>query len=49
MILTPFARALGQLDDPVLLGVLWRSLLLSAVCFVGLHVAAVWAVHRLHG
>jgi uncharacterized protein involved in cysteine biosynthesis len=46
-VLSPLARALGQLDDPVLLGVLWRSLLLSAVCFIGLHVGAVWAVHRL--
>jgi uncharacterized protein involved in cysteine biosynthesis len=51
-LLSPLARALGQLDDPILLGVLWRSLLWSAVCFVALHVAAVAAVHHflhLHG
>jgi CysZ protein len=46
-LLSPLARALGQLDDPVFLGVLLRSLLLAAACFVALHVAAVWAVHRL--
>jgi uncharacterized protein involved in cysteine biosynthesis len=51
-VLSPLARALGQLDDPVLLGVLWRSLLWSAVCFVALHFVAIGAVHhflRLHG
>jgi uncharacterized protein involved in cysteine biosynthesis len=31
----------------VLLGVLWRSLLWSAACFIGLHFAAIWVVHRL--
>lgn len=46
-LLSPLARALGQLDDPILLGVLWRSLLWSAVCFVALHVAAIEAVHHL--
>ena len=46
-LLSPIARALGQLDDSAFLGVLLRSLLWSAACFVALHVAAVWAVHRL--
>jgi CysZ protein len=31
----------------VFLGVVLRSLLWSAVCFVALHVAAIWAVHHL--
>jgi uncharacterized protein involved in cysteine biosynthesis len=44
---TPLTRAIGQLDDPVLLGVLIRSLLWSAGCFIGLHFAAIWAIHRL--
>ena len=44
---TPFTRALGQLDDPILLGVLWRSLAWSALCFAGLHVLAIAMVHRL--
>ncbi|HME27453.1 MAG TPA: EI24 domain-containing protein [Acetobacteraceae bacterium] len=47
VLLSPIARALGQLDDSVFLGVLLRSLLWSAACFVALHVAAIWAVHRL--
>jgi uncharacterized protein involved in cysteine biosynthesis len=46
-LLSPLARALGQLDDPVFLGVLLRSLLWAGACFVALHVAAIWAVHRL--
>jgi uncharacterized protein involved in cysteine biosynthesis len=46
-VLSPLARALGQLDDPILLGVLWRSLLWSVVCFIALHVAAIEAVHHL--
>lgn len=44
---TPLVRALGQLDDAVLLGVLWRSVAWSAVCFVALHVLAIAMVHRL--
>jgi uncharacterized protein involved in cysteine biosynthesis len=43
----PLARAIGQLDDPVFLGVLIRSLLWSAGCFIALHLAAIWAIHRL--
>ncbi len=48
----PFARAIGQLDDPVFLGVLLRSVLWAAACFVALHFAAIWAIHQvlnLHG
>jgi CysZ protein len=48
-ILLPLLRAVGQLDDPVFLGVLVRSLLWSAAAFIALHVAAVWAVHQLLG
>ena len=47
VLLSPLARALGQLDDRVFLGVLVRSLLWAAACFAALHVAAIWAVHRL--
>ncbi len=47
MLLSPLARAVAQLDDPVFLGVLLRSLLWSAACFIALHVAATWAVHHL--
>jgi CysZ protein len=46
-LLSPLARALGQLDDRVFVGVLLRSLLWSAVCFIALHAAAIWAIHRL--
>ena len=45
--ISPIVRAVRQLDDPILLGVLVRSLLWSAVCFFALHLAAVWAVHHL--
>ncbi len=48
-LLSPVARALGQLDDPVFLGVLLRSLLWAAVSFIALHAAAIWAVHHLLG
>jgi len=47
MLLSPLARALGQLDDRVVLGVLARSVAWSAGGFVALHIGAVWAVHRL--
>ena len=46
-VFSPTFRAIGQLSDPAILGVLWRSLAWSAVCFIALHFAAVWAVHRL--
>ena len=44
---TPLARAIAQLDDPVFLGVLVRSLLWSAACFIALHFAVIQAVHHL--
>ncbi len=48
-LLSPLARAIGQLDDGAFLGVMARCLAWSAVCFVALHIAAVWAVeHVLH-
>ncbi|MGE0416269.1 MAG: EI24 domain-containing protein [Acetobacteraceae bacterium] len=45
--LSPILRALGQLDDRILWGVVLRSVLWSAVCFAGLHVGAIWVVHGL--
>jgi CysZ protein len=44
----PIGKALSQTDDPVFIGVLWRSLVWSALCFVGLHVLTLWGVHQLH-
>src|ERR1700735_1311015 len=46
-LLTPLARGLAQLDDPVFLGVVARSVVWSVVCFAALHVLAIWIVHRL--
>ena len=43
----PLARALGQLGDPVFLGVVVRSVLWAAACFIALHVGVVWSIHRL--
>ena len=45
----PLARALAQLDDRVFLGVVARSVAWSAAAFVLLHIATIWAVHRLLG
>jgi uncharacterized protein involved in cysteine biosynthesis len=48
----PLSRALGQLGDRVLLGVVVQSVAWSVGCFALLHMAAIWAVHRmldLHG
>jgi CysZ protein len=44
---SPIVRAVAQLDDPVFQGVLLRSLLWAAACFLALHVATIWAVRRL--
>ena len=44
---SPLARAIGQLDDPTMLGVLLRCLGWSTACFIALHVMAAWAVQRL--
>lgn len=46
-LLSPLGRAVGQLDDPVFLGVVLRSLLWSVACFAALHAAAIWAIHQL--
>jgi CysZ protein len=51
-IFLPIARALGQLDDPAIRGVLIRSIAWSIACFAVLHVGAIWIIHRalaLHG
>jgi len=46
-VFAPIARAISQLDDPIFRGVLLRSLGLSIICFVALHVAAVWMIYAL--
>ncbi len=49
---TPVTRALSQFDDPVFIGVVWRSVAWSVACFAGLQAGATWLVHRvleLHG
>ncbi len=43
MVLTPLWRAVGQLEDPALLGVLARSLAWSVGCFAALLAASAWA------
>jgi CysZ protein len=48
----PVARAVGQLGDPALAGVLLRSVAWSITAFAALHVGAIWIIHRvlaLHG
>ncbi len=45
--LTPLARALEQMDDPVFLGVVWRSVLWSVVCFGALLAGSVWGLHHV--
>lgn len=45
--LSPLARAVAQLDDPVFLGVVLRSLLLSALAFLGLLAASTWGAEQL--
>src|SRR6185312_4975464 len=46
-LLSPLARALAQLDDPAFLGVLWRSLVWSAMCFLVLLIGAIWGVQHV--
>lgn len=43
----PAARAVSQLNDPFFRVVLIRSIAWSIACFVALHVAAVWIIHRI--
>src|SRR5690349_1734071 len=45
-LLLPMSRALSQLGDPELLGVVWRSVLFSALFFAVIHVGMVAAVHH---
>jgi CysZ protein len=50
--LLPVTRAIGQLDDPAVMGVLLRSVAWSIACFVALHAGSIWIIHRvleLHG
>ncbi len=44
--LSPLTRAIAQLQDPVFLGVVWRSLLLSAVGFLALLAGSVWGINH---
>ncbi len=46
-LLTPMLLALRQLGDPVLSGVLWRSVAWSAASFAALLIGAIWAIHHL--
>lgn len=45
--LSPLSRAIAQLQDPVFLGVVLRSLALSVVVFLSLLAGSVWAVGHL--
>ena len=45
--LTPILRALAQLDEPVFLGVLLRSVALSFIAFAGLLAGSAWTIHEL--
>jgi uncharacterized protein involved in cysteine biosynthesis len=47
IVLTPMARAIAQLGDRAFLDVLLRCLAWSAICFIALHVLAVWLVQRV--
>ena len=42
--LQPLFRAVSQLNDPVFLGVVWRSVVLSLLAFVALLACAAWLV-----
>jgi CysZ protein len=46
-IFQPISRAASQLGDRVFVGVLWRSVAWSTVCFALLHVAVIAILHRL--
>jgi len=45
--LSPISRAVAQLQDPVFLGVVWRSLLLSAAGFLALLAGSVWGINHV--
>jgi uncharacterized protein involved in cysteine biosynthesis len=44
---TPLTRALAQLDDPAVLGVLFQTLLVSIGCFAALTLGSVYGLHHL--
>jgi uncharacterized protein involved in cysteine biosynthesis len=45
-LLLPMSRALAQMSDPTLFGVVWRSVLFSALLFAVILVGTVTAVHH---
>jgi CysZ protein len=45
LLLGPLLRALVQMDDPVFLGVVWRSVVWTLLGFVGLAAVIVWGGH----
>jgi CysZ protein len=45
-LLLPMSRALAQLTDPAFLGVVWRSVLLSALFFIAIFAGTVVTVHH---
>ncbi len=47
--LQPLLRAVSQLNDSAFLGVVWRSLALSLLSFVGLLAGSVWLLERWVG
>lgn len=47
--LVPLIRAIDQMSDPVFLGVVWRSLALSVLAFLGLLAGSAWGVQELVG
>ena len=46
---TPFLRALGQLDDPALWGVLAKTIAISILCFAAVAFGTFWLVHHWLG
>lgn len=46
-LLAPIARALGQLDDRVFIGVVWRSVAWSILGFILLHLLVLWGLHQI--
>src|ERR1051326_1376316 len=46
IVFLPLARAFSQLTDPALFGVVWRSVLFSALFFTLILIAAIGAVHH---
>jgi CysZ protein len=48
-LLLPLTRALSQLTDPALFGVVWRSVLFSALVFALIHIGTIGAVHHFMG